>query len=647
MWEKTNLTNREGYEKGLRGYADAFGGGIQSILKPFTTLFVAIGLPHYQKSIYTSGSVAPSSYVFDGADASGLNPFGPFTLGEGIIHGSGNLVDLDTSIDPSTVRTMGLKTPMTYVGWGYDQFGYPSPNPNRAWEASGVFSPSAPSTSWASSGFVPVSRGNQVPYSLWQAGPLDLRWDINRKIWTAPQSVYAARVLQAYSSGIIAPSGTPVFSSTITYDVTMYDGVANRIKVTGVYHVGPQPIRQTADGGLNIYKKHPLPSGAHVLLMHGEVAGKPQFVMYAYEEPGTLDCASTDVATSLFAAPIGNLSLSQLVSDPLTVEYGGVGFNSYAAYDILVGDINGSGDLLKLGLVAGTGIDIIGTTGTLTIQLSSGVSFITASGVNNNITELQGLTTPLTIAQGGTGSSVKNFIDLGTSQSASGVKYFTSGLRLPSGSFSSPALAPNSYSNYGIYFPTEPRGVGIAVSGFRSLFCTDASGIKLYNFTHFDPSDMPLYVTGNNFGIVTIDQASNGTFADVPLQMWRQTDGLVLGSFSSSGHFQSRQVKIQPSGLSVNSTALHIDTPTGFIGSSVSMTNSASQEYFNINADGTSLSMGIDGNKTTLLSPTGDRSINLASGITVDVLVIASGAAGLATGTMTFIHGLLVGYAIK
>lgn len=49
-----------------------------------------------------------------------------------------------------------------------------------------------------------------------------------------------------------------------------------------------------------------------------------------------------------------------------------------------------------------------------------------AKGANSDITSLSGLTTALSLAQGGTGSTTKNFVDLSSSQSVGGVKTFSS-----------------------------------------------------------------------------------------------------------------------------------------------------------------------------------------------------------------------------
>ncbi|MBA4373851.1 MAG: hypothetical protein C0402_13450 [Thermodesulfovibrio sp.] len=55
-----------------------------------------------------------------------------------------------------------------------------------------------------------------------------------------------------------------------------------------------------------------------------------------------------------------------------------------------------------------------------------------ASGANSDITSLSGLTTPLSISQGGTGSNTQNFVDLSTTQTVGGAKTFSADLALSS-----------------------------------------------------------------------------------------------------------------------------------------------------------------------------------------------------------------------
>jgi hypothetical protein len=63
--------------------------------------------------------------------------------------------------------------------------------------------------------------------------------------------------------------------------------------------------------------------------------------------------------------------------------------------------------------------------------LTTALSGKAASGANSDITSLSGLTTALSVGQGGTGSTTKNFVDLSAAQTVAGVKTFSSSPVVP------------------------------------------------------------------------------------------------------------------------------------------------------------------------------------------------------------------------
>jgi hypothetical protein len=67
-------------------------------------------------------------------------------------------------------RPMALRGPITIVGWGYDTNGYPTPN-------SGILAGEGANNVFES-GYLQRSH-------LWKVGPLDTRWDNDRKVWVA------------------------------------------------------------------------------------------------------------------------------------------------------------------------------------------------------------------------------------------------------------------------------------------------------------------------------------------------------------------------------------------------------------------------------------------------------------------------------
>lgn len=88
-------------------------------------------------------------------------------------------------------RSIGLKTPLILAGWGYDIYGKPVPNS------------------------MPISGENRSAFfeenwlrkpSKWKVGPLDVRWDERRGVWTAPPSYKLVRAIadEVTETGIYA-----------------------------------------------------------------------------------------------------------------------------------------------------------------------------------------------------------------------------------------------------------------------------------------------------------------------------------------------------------------------------------------------------------------------------------------------------------
>lgn len=86
-----------------------------------------------------------------------------------------------------------------------------------------------------------------------------------------------------------------------------------------------------------------------------------------------------------------------------------------------------------------TGNNVTSTSTTIVVngthtQTANNVPFDTkraAAGANSDITSLSGLTTPLPISEGGTGSATQNFVDLTTNQSIAGIKTFSGEVVIP------------------------------------------------------------------------------------------------------------------------------------------------------------------------------------------------------------------------
>lgn len=643
--ERTHLTTRDSLDSYTVGldYNVVYGGSIQSWFKPFTTQTSASGVAAYQGSIFANSGIVGSGQTFVGADSSGLNPFGIYTLAEGLISGNSRSSDVDLSIDQNSVRTYGQKNPINIVGWGFDQFGYPSPNYSRGWSASGIYGASSPSGRFLGTGLIPVSHGRDVPPPFWNAGPVDLRYDIYRKIWTPPQSVYAGTIKAAYSSGnAITSFSTPVFASGITYDAEIYDGVANRINVTGVSHVGPKPYADS-------FKVLPLPSGSFCFIVHRNISGRPGYGIYLVEPPGTDVCSTTAATGAATSDPYalsdaGYVSLSSLVGTPLDDTYGGTGYGDHPSGTILLGDPAGSGVLRQFSFLAGTGIAFVQDGTGFTIKFASGVNF-TAAGINNTITQLTGLTTPLSVSQGGTGAAVKNFVDLSTNQVAGGLKTFASGICLSSGTSVAPSLSFNGRINTGLYAPTGLDCIGLVSSGnevvrFNQnqtnwygeiLISSTLTSTSVYN----DNTRAPLVVT----------QFSDFTYTN-PIQIWRGRTNTTLSYIDYLGRFIGQSLVCSgmtstlAAGTGYHLVDLHRPNDT-FRNSTISAKAATSGVYFSVNWDGTSVTIGASGQQTVLQTASGNRTIQFASGYTGDVPVAKVGGG---TRTLSFDHGLFTGY---
>lgn len=481
-FEKTQTTDRQGFENLLgtpSGFGIAYGLKTNAYLKPFTTLFNASGVPSYIIPMTTGSATG-----FWGATSRGLNPYGINTMSEGLLWGSGLLGNMNTAIpDPSSIRTYGFKNPMQMVGPGFDIFGFPAPNYNLGWDVSGRFNVNGavPSEYFRKELGTSGISLREVPYPLWKAGPLDLRWDHGRGVWTSPNSVYSARVLQANVTGVVDPT-VPVFAENIRYDVRVNDGLASQLTLTGILHVGQKPRNNT-------YQVYPYISGEYCLILHTVTNGIPGFGALLYEIPATQACDAT--GTSSFALTSDNLYggtsdgvpwnsskvltgtglFEALKAYKMEAQFGGTTKGIYDAHSFFVA----SGTTIDAKpFINGSGISIqVVATGIL-VQLSTGVAFISA-GANSNITSLNGLTTPLSIAQGGTSSSTQNFVDLSTSQSVSGIKSFTVGVRIPTGIVTNPPL---SFSNTSFGFSFTSGCLVVATSGrINTLFAV--SGIEI------------------------------------------------------------------------------------------------------------------------------------------------------------------------
>lgn len=98
------------------------------------------------------------------------------------------------------VRSVSLKTPLILTGWGYDTTGGPVPGSDGEF-SDGAFSNPA----------------------IWKSGPLDVRWDDQRKVWAANGSNTCRLVLKIdlITAGNAPDAGSATIA--INYDGTPYN----------------------------------------------------------------------------------------------------------------------------------------------------------------------------------------------------------------------------------------------------------------------------------------------------------------------------------------------------------------------------------------------------------------------------------------
>jgi len=83
------------------------------------------------------------------------------------------------SHEPEKAKGIGLAGPVIVAGWGYDLFG--KPVPNSANDGDGEAFPRLGNNTFL--------NGFRKRSDKWKAGPVDLRWDDMRKVWTAPYMI--------------------------------------------------------------------------------------------------------------------------------------------------------------------------------------------------------------------------------------------------------------------------------------------------------------------------------------------------------------------------------------------------------------------------------------------------------------------------
>lgn len=211
-----------------------------------------------------------------------------------------------------------------------------------------------------------------------------------------------------------------------------------------------------------------------------------------------------------------------------------------------------------------------------------------AKGANSDITSLSGLSTPLSVGQGGTGSASKNFVDLTTAQTIGGVKTFSSSPVVPTPTNATDAsnksyvdAAVNSLvrlnedffvtgdGSAGITHATPGVGIGVEVGGNNNAHLeinSPTNGVAYMDFTTVNVDykmRMGWYDAQNEFkfqnaglgDVITIDSSGNmtvtGNLSAANLSGTNTGDqdlsGLVPKTTTVNGHALSSNVTVSKS----------------------------------------------------------------------------------------------------
>lgn len=171
-------------------YATKAGMSFDGMFAPYTThpgsSDYSSHLPRFESP--AEGASSPTSVD--------LNPYGDGGIAFAMPESEKIPDNMSTEITnyDGDVKGIGLKAPVVVTGWGYDTNGNPVPT--------GV-----------DGGFITNYKKRA---DLWKTGPLDIRWDDTRKVWSAGGGT-SSSVEIGTLGGYLMPSGTTT--------ATMYDGV--------------------------------------------------------------------------------------------------------------------------------------------------------------------------------------------------------------------------------------------------------------------------------------------------------------------------------------------------------------------------------------------------------------------------------------
>lgn len=170
-------------------YTDKAGVTMDGLFRPFTTDVDATGMPHYEEPEDKAATPTRKD----------LDPFDDDMDMMAIVRGN-EAPDIginNTGVMEGPYRPMGLRAPLVLVGWGRDTDGQPFPNDADAAVASGGIDKYEDADEEDKESFIDDYRKRM---DLWKAGPVEMNWDRERKLWvTGGADIKLVKVIESGS----------------------------------------------------------------------------------------------------------------------------------------------------------------------------------------------------------------------------------------------------------------------------------------------------------------------------------------------------------------------------------------------------------------------------------------------------------------